>query len=90
MGYYYEPWLLDLIRSDSRFLRKLGIKPSLIEDPCPDPPEEFIRHCEVTHVRARDLRVRLTEKDAQWLKLCGVAWEPEPAFQLPLNFSERP
>ena len=31
-------------------------------------------------------RVRLTEKDARWLRACGVAWEPEPAVQLPLDF----
>jgi hypothetical protein len=28
----------------------------------------------------------MTEKDAKWLKACGVAWEREPAFQLPLDF----
>ena len=89
--YYYEPWLLHLIRRDSAFLRSVGIKPCQLHDPCPErPPERFIRFCEMTHVRARDLRVRLTEKDAQWLKVCGVAWEPEPAIQLPLDFSGRP
>jgi hypothetical protein len=85
--YYYEPWLLDLIRSDSRFLRKMGIKPCLLDDPCPEPPpEEFIRLCEMAHVRAAERCVRLTEKDAQWLKLCGVAWDQKPAVQLSLDF----
>jgi len=89
--FYYEPWLLDLIRSDSRFLKEMGIKPSLIEDPCPEPPpEEFIRLCDMTHVRAAERRVRLTEKDTEWLKALAVAWEPEPAIQLPLDSCERP
>ena len=91
MQYYYEPWVLYLIRSDSAFLRAVGIKPCLLHDPCPEPPpEEIVRLCEMTHVRARDPRARLTEKDARWLKACGVAWEPEPAIQLPLEFCERP
>jgi hypothetical protein len=75
--YYYEPWLLDLMRSDSEFFRKMGIKACVIDDPCPEPhPVPF----------PKERRVRLTEKDAQWLKLCGVAWEPEPAFQLAMDF----
>ena len=90
MHYRYEPWLLDLMRSDSEFLRKMGIKPCLIDDPCPEPlPEEFIRLCDMTHVRAKERRVRLTEKDTNWLKACGVAWEREPAVQLPLDFCGR-
>jgi hypothetical protein len=77
MQYLYEDWLLDLLRSDSEFLRKMGIKPCLIDDPCPQPlPPSF----------PEEPHARLTEKDAAWLKACGVAWEPEPAFQLPLDF----
>ena len=30
--------------------------------------------------------IRLTDADAKWLKACGVAWESEPVFQLPLDF----
>ncbi|MBZ5669549.1 MAG: hypothetical protein LAO04_07465 [Acidobacteriia bacterium] len=84
MEYFYEPWLLDLIRRDSVFLRKMGIKPCVIDDPCPEPPpEEFIRLCEMTHVRAKE---RLTKADHKWLKAMAVAWEREPAVQLPLDF----
>jgi hypothetical protein len=85
MEYFYEPWLLDLMRSDSEFLRKMGIKACVINDPCPEPPpEEFIRHCEMTHVLVKE---RLTKADHQWLKAMAVAWEREPAVQLPLDLS---
>jgi hypothetical protein len=88
--YLHDDWLLDLMRSDSEFLRKMGIKPCVIDDAAPKPlPEEFIRLCDMTHVRAKERRVRLTEKDAQWLKECGVGWERDPAFQLPLDFCGR-
>jgi hypothetical protein len=88
MEYFYEEWLLELIRRDFVFLRRMRIKPCLLDDPCPEPlPEEFIRLCKMTHARAKD---RLTKKDAQWLRECGVAWEPEPAFQLPLGFRRPP
>jgi hypothetical protein len=83
MHYRYEPWLLDLMRSDSEFLRKMGIKPCLIDDPCPEPlPEEFIRHCEMTHVLVKEL---FTKADRKWLKAIAVAWEREPAVQLSLD-----
>jgi hypothetical protein len=84
MEYFYEPWLLELIRSDSAFLKSLGIEGCVIDDPAPKPPlEEVIRQCEMTHVLVKE---RLTKADHQWLKVCGVAWEPEPGFQLPLDF----
>jgi hypothetical protein len=80
MEYFYEDWLLDLIRRDSVFLRKMGIKPCVIDDPCPEPlPLSF----------PEEPHARLTEKDATWLKGCGVAWEREPAFQRPLDFCGR-
>jgi hypothetical protein len=86
--YFYEDWLLDLIRSDSAFLKSLGIEGCVIDDPCPEPlPEEFIRLCDMTHVRAKE---RLTKADRQWLKAMGVAWEPEPGFQLPMDFCGNP
>jgi hypothetical protein len=86
--YLHDDWLLDLIRSDSEFLRKMGIKACGINDPCPRPlPEEFIRLCEMTHVRAKE---RLTKADHKWLKAMAVAWEQEPAVQLPLDFCEHP
>jgi hypothetical protein len=87
MEHSYEPWLLDLMRSDSEFLRKVGIEPCVIDDPAPKPPlEEVIRQCEMTHVLVKEL---LTKADHQWLKAMGVAWEREPAVQLPLDFCDR-
>jgi hypothetical protein len=83
MHYRYEPWLLDLMRSDSEFLRKMGIKACVIDDPAPKPSlEEVIRQCEMTHVRAKE---RLTKADRKWLKAMAVAWEREPAVQLSLD-----
>jgi hypothetical protein len=85
MEYFYEPWLLDVMRSDSEFLRKMGIKACVINDPCPEPPlEEVIRQCEMTHVLVKEL---LTKADHKWLKAMAVAWEREPAVQLPLDLS---
>ena len=88
MHYRYEPWLLDIVRGDSEFLRKMGIKPCVSDDPCPRPlPEEFICLCEMTHVRAKEL---LTKADHKWLKAMVVGWEREPAFQFSLDFCEHP
>jgi hypothetical protein len=71
------------MRSDSRFLRKMGIKPCVIDDLAPEPlPEEFIRLCDMTHVRVKE---RLTKADRKWLKAMAVAWEREPAVQLSLD-----
>jgi hypothetical protein len=64
--------LLETLRSDFAFLRSVGIEPCLIDRPLPLP------------YPGRP-RIRLTGSDAEWLKACGVAWEPEPAFQLPLG-----
>jgi len=70
-------WLFEVRQKDDEFLRQAGVKPSLIDDPCPRPlPQPF--HGEP--------HLRLTEQDGQMLKACGVAWEREPAFQLPLDF----
>jgi hypothetical protein len=86
MAHSYEPWLLDLMRSDSEFLRKMGIEPCVIADPAPKPPlEEVIRQCDMTHVRVKEL---VTKADHQWLKAMAVTWEREPAFQLPLDFCD--
>jgi hypothetical protein len=38
----------------------------------------------MTHVLVKEL---LTKADHQWLKAMAVAWEREPAFQLPLDLS---
>ena len=76
MQYLCEDWLIDLMRGDSAFLRKVGIKPCRLDDP---------RHGPLPRKR----RCRLTKKDAEWLKAIAVAWEPEPAFQLALDFCER-
>jgi hypothetical protein len=77
MRYRYEDWLVDLVRRDSKFLRKMGIKRCVTDEPCPELLMLAV---------PRGPQVRLTVKDAQWLKACGVAWEPGPAFQLPLGF----
>ena len=63
MYYLHDDWLPDPMRSDSEFLRKMGIKACVIDDPCPRPlPEEFICLCEMTHVRAKE---RLTKAGPQ-------------------------
>ena len=36
MYYLHDDWLLDLMRSDSAFLRKMGIKACVIDDLAPD------------------------------------------------------
>jgi hypothetical protein len=66
---------VETVRSDSPFLRSMGIAPCLIDRPPPLP--YFGRP-----------HIRLTDADAKWLKACGVGWEPEPAFQLPLDFCQ--
>ena len=78
MWFMCERLLVDLLRSDSVFLRSAGIEPCVIDDPCPGPPPLH-----------RERQARLTEKDAKWLRACGVAWEREPAVQLPLDFCGR-
>ncbi len=37
--------------------------------------------------RLKNPLVHPNENDTTFLKTCGVAWEPEPATQLPLDFS---
>jgi hypothetical protein len=56
-------------------LRSMGIAPCLIDRPLPltFPGRPYIQ---------------LTDADARWLKACGVAWEPEPAFRLPLDLCQ--
>jgi len=78
MRYLCEDWLIDLMRGDSAFLRKVGIKPCPLDDPRPEPLPVPL---------PRERRCRLTKKDTEWLKESGVAWEPEPAFQFALDFS---
>ena len=38
MWFMCERLLVDLLRSDSVFLRSAGIEPCVIDDPCPGPP----------------------------------------------------
>jgi len=69
--------LKEVMRSDSAFLRSVGIVPCVVDGsllellllPCPGGPH-----------------VPLTEKDAMWLRACGVAWEPRPEVQPRLDF----
>jgi hypothetical protein len=80
-------WLFEVRRSDSAFLKSMGIEPCVIDDPAPKPPlEEVLRQCEMTHVLVKE---RLTKADHQWLKAMGVAWKAEAGFQLPLDLSGR-
>jgi hypothetical protein len=80
-----QSWLFEVKQGDREFLRKMGIKPCVIDDPAPKPPlEEVIRLCDMTHVRVKEL---LTNADHQWLKAMAVRWKREPAFQLPLDLS---
>ncbi len=78
MWFVYERWLLYLLRSDSVFLRSAGIEPCVIDDPCPGPPP-----------LPRERQARLTERDAEWLRACGIGWEQRPAVQLSLDFCGR-
>jgi hypothetical protein len=65
----------EVVRSDLAFLRSLGIEPCLLYEPSPVPS-----------IHAAEPRVRLTEADQKRLKAWGVAWDPEPALQLCLEF----
>ena len=65
--------LLESVRSDFAFPASLGIEPCVIDRPLPLP-------------YSGGPRIRLTDADARWLRACGVAWEPEPAFQLSLDY----
>ena len=69
--------LLETARSDFAFLRSVGIEPCVIDRPLPLP-------------YPGGPHIRLTGTDAKWLKACGVAWEPEPALHLPLDFRSNP
>lgn len=71
-------WLFEVRQKDCEFLRQAGVKPSLIDDPCPRPLGQTFHG---------EPNVRLSKQDAQLLMACGVAWEREPAVQIPLDFS---
>ena len=57
-------------------LRSAGIGPCVVDNPCPRRPR-----------LPRERQARLTGKDIEWLKECGVAWERKQAVQIPLDFS---
>jgi len=65
--------LLETVRSDFALLRSVAIAPCVIDRPLPPP------------YPGRPL-ILITDAHARWLRACGVAGEPEPAFQLPLDF----
>jgi hypothetical protein len=67
--------LMETVRSDFAFLRSMGIEPCLIDRPLPLP------------YPGRP-GIRITGADARWLKACGITWEPEPGFQVPLDFCQ--
>ena len=66
-------------QGDCSFLKKVGIKPCVIVDPIPEPLPVPMR---------KDRSPRPTEKDTEWLRDCGVAWEQKPAVQIPLDFTD--
>jgi hypothetical protein len=72
--------LFEFKGSDGSFLKKVGIKPCVIHDPCPQPLQVPVR---------KERHIRFTGKDAEWLRECGVAWEQKPVVQLPLDFCGR-
>lgn len=63
--------------SDRDFLSKAGIKPCVIRCFRPRPPAVALM---------KERPPRITEKDIDWLRECGVAWERKPAFQISLDF----
>jgi hypothetical protein len=65
--------LLEIARNDVAFLRSPGIEPCVINR-------------QLARPYAVGPHIRLADADARCLRACGVAWEPEPAFQLPLDF----
>jgi hypothetical protein len=65
--------LLATARSDFTLMRSMGIEPCVTDRPLPLP-------------YPGGPHIRLTDADARWLKACGVAWEPELAFQPPVDF----
>lgn len=72
--------LFEFKRSDCHFLKKVGIKPCLIDDAFAGLLPTPLR---------KDHPVSLTEMDTRWLKACGIAWEREAEVQLSLDFCER-
>ena len=70
--------LFEFTGSDRDFLTKVGIKPCVIR--CFRPRLHAV-------ALVKEYPPRITGTDLQWLGECGVAWEPEPAVQLPLDFS---
>jgi len=72
--------LFEFNQGDGSFLRKVGIKPCVIRCRRPRP----------LPLRAPGRApARPTQKDIEWLRECGVAWEPRPAAQLSLGFCGR-
>jgi hypothetical protein len=72
--------LFEFTPSDRDFLRKVGIKPCVIR--CRRPPPLLPSFPAIAPAR-------LTGKDIEWLRGCGVAWEQRPAVQLSLDFCGR-
>jgi hypothetical protein len=70
--------LFEFKRSDSSFLTKVGIRRCVIR--CFRPRSTAV-------ALIRDHPPGITEKDIEWLRECGVAWERKRAVQIPLDFS---
>jgi len=72
--------LFEFNQGDASFLRKVGIRPCVIRYRRPRPL--------LPPFPARS-PARLTGKDAEWLRACGIGWEQRPAVQLSLDFCGR-
>ena len=74
-------WLTDVMQSDARFLKELGVEACLIDDPfavpllLPDPQE---------------LSIVLSRSDHKWLKAIAVRWQQDPEYQIPMDIPENP
>jgi hypothetical protein len=70
--------LFEFKGSDLSFLKEVGIRPCVIRCRRPRPlPPSFPAIAPAC----------LTEKEIEWLRECGVAWERKQAIQIPLDFS---
>jgi len=72
--------LFEFNQGDVSFLREVGIRPCVIRYRRPPP---------LLPSFPAIAPARLTGKDIEWLKECGVAWEQRPAVQLSLDFCGR-
>jgi hypothetical protein len=70
--------LFEFNRSDRDFLKEAGIKRCVIRCFRPQSPAVAL---------IKEHPPRITEKDIEWLRECGVAWERKRPVQIPLDLS---